>query len=119
MLAWAAELRQAMERHAVPAELRAEVFVAAINNVRLIGLPFEPYSGIGLAIKRNLRPGHTLVAGYSNGLYGYCPTRQAKDAGGYGPDSAYRWFGGALTAVGYGADEILAAEATRLAQSLR
>ena len=27
-----------------------------------------------------------MFVGYANGLFGYCPTRRAKDQGGYGSD---------------------------------
>jgi hypothetical protein len=96
-----------LDSKTVPVSLCAEVFAARLGDVRLIGLPFETYSDIALQIKRALRPAPTLFAGYANGLYGYCPTRWAKDAGGYGPSSAARWFGALLTAIGYGADEVL------------
>jgi neutral ceramidase len=118
MLDWAAELYRAMESNTVPAAVQTEIFSAAINDIRLVGVPFEPYSDIALAVKLNLFPLHTVFAGYANGLYGYCPTCWAKAAGGYGADAAYCWFGGALSALGYGADETLIAQATMLAQSL-
>ena len=114
MLAWAAELRQALAEERVPATLAAEVWAARIGEVRLVGLPFEPYSDIGLAIKQALAPAPVLVVGYANGLYGYCPTNWAKDQGGYGADSSYRWFSALLTAVGYGAAEALVEAAVSL-----
>jgi hypothetical protein len=65
-------------------------------------------------VKRNLLPLKVIVAGYANGLYGYCPTGWAKDQGGYGPDGSARWFPRLLTPVGYGADELIVKESTVL-----
>ncbi len=116
MLEWAHELEQAvatdMLQHALPTEL----FIAAINDVRLIGVPFEPYSDISLRIKDGLKPVQVMFAGYANGLYGYCPTAWAKDQGGYGADNSCRWFPRMLTAVGYGADELIVKESVALAR---
>jgi neutral ceramidase len=114
MLEWAHELEQAVEADTLQRVLPSELFIAAINQVRLIGVPFEPYSDISLQIKRNLRPLQVMFAGYANGLYGYCPTAWAKDQGGYGPDSSCRWFPRMLTAVGYGADDLIVNESSAL-----
>lgn len=118
MLQWAAELRRAVKNGQVPRALSAEVFVAGVNDVRLVGLPFEAYTDIGLEIKESLRPLRGLFVSYANGLYGYCATRWAKDQGGYGPDTACRWFGGMLTAVGYGAAETLVNRSVALGKGL-
>jgi hypothetical protein len=118
MLDWAAELRQAMTRSAVPSSIAAAVSVAALDDIRLVGLPFEAYSDIALRIKKDLSPSRTVFAGYTNGLIGYCPTRRAKDEGGYGPAASARWFSGLLTPIGYGADDTLVREAASLARCL-
>lgn len=118
MLAWAEELKGALEANTVPRTVPAELFAAEIDELRLVGAPFEAYSDIGLGIKAGLRPLPALFVGYANGLIGYCPTRWAKEQGGYGPDSAARWFAGLLTAIGYGADELLIREGIALAKSL-
>ena len=114
MLEWADELEQAISSGTLQQALPSECFVAAINDLRIVGLPFETYTDIGLAVKRNLLPLKVIVAGYANGLYGYCPTGWAKDQGGYGPDSSARWFPRLLTPVGYGADELIVKESTVL-----
>jgi neutral ceramidase len=116
-LGWLSELRSAVAANAVPPSIPAEVFAAGINDLRLIGLPFETYSDIAVAIKRGLSPLRTAFVGYANGLYGYCPTAKAKDHGGYGPGDSHRWFR-LLTGVGYGADELLVREAVELGKSL-
>ncbi len=107
MLLWASELRQAMRNNTVSLSVSASVSVVALNDIRIIGIPFEPYSGIAHDLRESLKPLKVLVAGYTNGLFGYCPTRWAKDQGGYGADSSCRWFPGMLTAIGYGADDLL------------
>jgi hypothetical protein len=116
MLDWAHELECALADGTLQRALPSELFVAGINDVRVVGVPFEPYSDIGLATKRSLQPLKVLFAGYANGLYGYCPTAWAKDQGGYGPDTSCRWFPRLLTAVGYGADELIIEEAIALAR---
>jgi len=118
MLGWAHELEKAIESHAVPRTVPAELFVAALNDLRLVSVPFEAYTDIGLGIRAGLKPLHALFTGYANGLIGYCPTRWAKDQGGYGADSSARWFSSLLTAIGYGADELLVRGGVALAQDL-
>jgi neutral ceramidase len=107
MLEWAHELEYAVTENRVPRSIEVEILGIAANDLKVITLPFETYSDIGLRIKRGLVPHRAVVAGCANGLYGYCASRWAKDQGGYGPDSSCRWFGGLLTAPAAGADEIL------------
>ena len=59
------------------------VTAAAIGDVALIGLPGEPFTGIGRALKRC--PGWALVLPccITNGYEGYFPMREAYDEGGY------------------------------------
>ena len=116
MLGWAGELGRAIAAGVVPQTVPAELFVAGINDLRLVGAPFEAYSDIGLGIKAGLEPLPAFFLGYANGLIGYCPTHWAKDQGGYGADSAARWFAGLLTAIGYGADELIIREGVALAE---
>ena len=118
MLQWANELKAAMETNTVPKTVPVEVFAGGINDLRLVGLPFETYTDIGLGIKNALKPLKALYVGYANGLYGYLATRWAKDQGGYGPAESCRWFGGLLTAPGYGADEMLIGEGVAVGKSL-
>lgn len=119
MLEWGYELRSRIKRGSVPDRLAAEVFAARIGDVRLVGLPFETYTDIGLGIKRNVRAQFgdktpVMFVGYANGLYGYCPTTWAKEQGGYGADVSCRWFKALVTPVARGADEILVREAASL-----
>ncbi len=118
MLAWARKLRKHLRLGDVPASISAGVFAAKINDIRIVGLPFETYTDIGLGIKNGLKPLKGIVVGYANGLYGYCPTGWAKDQGGYGADSSCRWFEALLTAVGRGADELLIKTGVDVARGL-
>jgi len=116
MLDWADRLKESLATGTLPQSLEFEISAVRLNELRIIGIPFETYSDIGLAIKRNVEPLQGVVVGYSNGLYGYFPTRWAKDQGGYGADTSCRWFPTLLTPIGRGADDILIAEATELAR---
>jgi hypothetical protein len=100
-----------------------EVYVARINELRMVGLPFETYTDIGLGIKQGVksklgRDVPVMFVGYANGLYGYCPTTWAKEQGGYGADVSCRWFEALLTPIGRGADDVLIGEGASLASEL-
>ena len=118
MLEWAGVMRNAIEMDSVPETLRAEVFAAAVGDLRIVALPFEAYSDVGLAIKKELKPLSTVFAGYANGLFGYLAPDWAKKQGGYGPGESCRWFPSLLTPLAEGAAEIAVEEAVRLAKSL-
>ena len=118
MQQWANELKAKIETDAVPATIPAELFTAAINDLRLVTLPFETYTDIGLGTKSGVKPLKGVFIGYSNGLLGYCPTAWAKDQGGYGADASCRWFPELVTAIGYGAAELLTEEGSRLGKSI-
>jgi hypothetical protein len=54
-----------------------------IGEAALVGIAGEPFAEIGARI-RNLSPfSHTLVSGYTNGGFGYIPTADAWEGGGY------------------------------------
>jgi len=114
MFAWLRETEHAIDAGTLPSIQRAELAVGAIGPVRILAIPFEVYSDIGRAIKRATAPLHTLIAAYSNGYYGYFPTAWAKQQGGYGADSACRWFPGMLTAVSGAAEPVLTDAAVAL-----
>ena len=62
----------------------AEVQAIRIDRqTALVSLPCEPFSGIGLAIKRQSPFVTTFVVGCANGMIGYVPMREAFDRGGY------------------------------------
>jgi neutral ceramidase len=116
MLDWAGEVAHALRTGPVPTSVPAEVFAAGIGGCRIVGVPFETYTDIALAVRRSL-PGLTVAfAGCTNGLYGYCPAGWAKEQGGYGPGDSHRWFPLLLTPIAREAEALIVAEAVRLAR---
>ena len=107
MLEWVAELESALKNNTVPKTIPTELNIISIGNIRIIGLPFELYSDIGLTLKNIDKDKFVIVVGYANGIYGYCATDLAKAQGGYGADSSCRWFPKMLTAVGCGAETLI------------
>jgi hypothetical protein len=71
-------------------ELDAEVQVARIGReIAIVGLPAEPFSPLGRAIRERSPFATTLVAGYTNGYCGYLPDQAAWARGGYEASSAF------------------------------
>ena len=68
---WALQLRQSGNADTVPKFLDAEIHVLRLGDVGIVGMPFEPFQGIG----RQMRAGSTLQltipCGYTNVSYGY------------------------------------------------
>ena len=115
-LRWAAEVKGAVANGSLPTTAPIEVWMAAIHDLRLVAVPLEPYSDIGLDFKKAIQPLTGVFMGYANGLLGYCAADWAKDQGGYGPDDACRWFPEQLTPIGRGAAQWVTAAAVGLAQ---
>ena len=116
-LRWAAEVKGAIANGSLPRVAPIEVWLAAINDLRLVAVPLEPYSDIGLDFKQALQPLTGVFMGYANGLLGYCAADWAKEQGGYGPDDACRWFPEQLTPIARGAAQLVTDAAVRLAQA--
>jgi hypothetical protein len=71
-------------------ELDAEVQVARIGReIAIVGLPAEPFSPLGRAIRERSPFATTLVVGYTNGYCGYMPDQAAWARGGYEVSSAF------------------------------
>ena len=89
----------------------AEVQVHLIDEFAIAGIPAEYFCELGLHIKEQAHPRHALIAGFTNGMVGYVPHRQAFLRGGYettfGPGSR----------LAPGAGEILADCALRLCRT--
>jgi Neutral/alkaline non-lysosomal ceramidase, N-terminal len=61
-----------------------ELMVIAIGSaIALVSVPGEPFTETAQAIASQSPFPHTLVSGYTNGGFGYIPTRAAFDEGGY------------------------------------
>jgi len=114
-LRWANEVRGAILNGTLPSHAPIEVWMAAINELRLVAVPLEPYSDIGLDFKKAIQPLTGVFMGYSNGLLGYCAADWAKAQGGYGPDDACRWFPEQLTPIAKGAAQLVTQTAVALA----
>lgn len=66
-----------------PASFRLPLTALAVGSVALIGLPGEPFTGIGRALKRAPGWQRVLPCCITNGYEGYFPMREAYDEGGY------------------------------------
>ena len=66
-----------------PASFEMELAGVAIGNVALVGIPGEPFNGIGLELKKT--PGWDLILPTcnTNARHGYFPMKEAYDEGGY------------------------------------
>lgn len=68
---WALELRQNGKADTVAKHLEVELYVLRLGDVGIVGMPFEPFQGIG----RQMRTGSpfplTVPCGYANLSYGY------------------------------------------------
>jgi hypothetical protein len=104
---WRAEYsRHYYGRETIPWELMA---IAIGPSLALVSVPGEPFTETAQAIASQSPFAHTFVSGYSNGGFGYIPTRQAFAEGGYETEA---------TPFSAGAAESLEAEAVRLLQEL-
>lgn len=92
MLWWAEDaLRMVREGGGAPC-IRVPVQAIRIGDVKIVCIPGEVFSEIGLDIKK-LGGARTIVVGYANGDIGYIPTQEAFGEGGYEIESAYRYYG--------------------------
>ena len=63
--------------------LEVEVQAICVGDLALISVPAEPFSWIGVEVKKRSPFAHTLFSGYSNGAWSYIPTAEAFAEGGY------------------------------------
>jgi hypothetical protein len=100
---WRAEYsRNYYGQDKIPWELMAIVIEPGIA---LVSVPGEPFMETAVAIAAQSPFTHTLLSGYSNGGFGYIPTRQAFAEGGYETEA---------TPFLESAAEVLTEEAVRL-----
>ena len=66
-----------------PAEFDMNLTAIAIGNVALLGIPGEPFNGVGLGLKEAEGWDLVLPCGLANGYEGYFPMQDAYDEGGY------------------------------------
>ncbi len=90
----------------VPWEL---MVIALGSSIALVSVPGEPFTETAQAIASRSPFAHTLVSGYSNGGFGYIPTRAAFGEGGYETEA---------TPFSEDAADTLTAEAVRVLNEL-
>jgi len=70
-----------------------------VGDIALLSIEGEPFIEIGLRIVEASPFAHTLFSGYSNGGFGYIPTRDAIEEGGYEVTQGSPFSGAAADAV--------------------
>ena len=73
--------------------LTVDIQALRIGDLALVAIPSEFFSADGRTLRAKTPSPELVVAGWSNGLVGYTPTRRAMATGGYEVDDAYRWYG--------------------------
>jgi hypothetical protein len=68
---WALELQQQGKADSVAKTLDVDIQVMRIGDVGIVGMPFEPFQGIGRQIRAGSPLPLTLPCGYTNISYGY------------------------------------------------
>jgi hypothetical protein len=86
-----------------------EIQCIRLGSVALVSFPGEPFIGTSLKVIAGSPFEHTLFSGYSNGGFGYIPTRQAFEEGGYEIEAS---------PFAPGAAEMLADESLRMLQEV-
>jgi hypothetical protein len=80
---WARALQDLAEADTVLEPPSAEIQVLQVGPAVLAGLPGEIFVQLGFTLKEAWRERPAFVLGYTNGLVGYVPTREAYAEGGY------------------------------------
>ena len=68
---WALGLRERGRAGDVPTTLDVELYVIRIGDVGIVGMPFEPFQGIGRQIRARSSLPLAIPCGYTNNRYGY------------------------------------------------
>ena len=74
-------------------DLTVDIQALRIGDLAFVAIPSEFFSEDGRALRTQTRSPALMIAGWSNGLVGYTPTRRATATGGYEVDDAHRWYG--------------------------
>ena len=70
---WALKMHSAGKADSVPKAIKMEISALRIGDVGIVGLPCEPFIGIGRQIRRLSPLPLTIPCGYANICYGYVP----------------------------------------------
>jgi len=92
LLRWAAWADHMAATSPHPATLPLDVTSFRWGDIRLVGLPGEPFVEFGLEIRQR-SSADVIVMGYTNGCPGYVPHRSAYPDGGYEVLHAHRAYG--------------------------
>ena len=78
-------LRDSMVRRGIEGhtELAMPIQAIRIGSAVLVAIPGELFVELGLGIRQSRQDLHVFVAGYANGSWGYLPTADAFELGGY------------------------------------
>ena len=114
---WAQWARRAVDHGPAEPVVKAEIMAIAVGPVTILTLPGEPFSQLGVAIKRRLGDNAVMVLGYTNGVPGYIPDRLAYSGGGYEVEEAHRFYG-RPAAFAPEAGEAMVEAAVRLVQQI-
>lgn len=68
---WAIELHQNGQADSAPKRLEVEICVFRLGDVGIVGMPFEPFQGIGRQIRARSPLPLVIPCGYTNVSYGY------------------------------------------------
>lgn len=68
---WALDLRQNGKAGTVAKYLEVELYVLRLGDVGIVGMPFEPFQGIGRQMRAGSPLPLTIPCGYTNISYGY------------------------------------------------
>jgi hypothetical protein len=97
------------KQYAGQSEAEWEIQCIRVGAVALVSSPGEPFCETGLEIVAGSPFKHTMFSGYSNGGFGYIPTRRAFEEGGYEISAS---------PFASGAAEILAHESVRMLEQM-
>lgn len=68
---WALQLRQTGKADMAPKHLEVEIYVLRLGDVGIVGMPFEPFQGIGRQIRSRSPLPLAIPCGYVNVSHGY------------------------------------------------
>lgn len=72
-----------------PEAYEMDLSAIAIGDIALVGIPGEPFAGIGYGLREAEGWGLVLTTCITNGKYGYFPMKEAYDEGGYESRSSF------------------------------
>ncbi len=100
-------------------DLTVQVQALRIGDLAVAALPSEFFAADGTELRRTACSPSLMLAGWSNGLVGYTPTRRAMQSGGYEVDDAHRWYGHPAAWDPVSGDNLRAAACAAVARTFR